>query len=61
MAKAGSKSHLCYEFEGCEAGYPVKVCTFDGAHQAGPMDGQSGDNSSKSWIPGETWKFFMQF
>ncbi len=60
-AKSGSKSHLEYEFQGCKEGYPVKLFTFDGGHQAGPMDGVSGDNSSKSWIPGETWKFFIQF
>jgi poly(3-hydroxybutyrate) depolymerase len=60
-AAIGSKTHTCYEFQGGKAGYPVKFCSFDGAHQAGPMDGVSGDNSSKSWIPGETWKFFTQF
>lgn len=57
----GSRKHSVYEFEGCKEGYPVKFFSFDGAHQAGPMDGVSGDNSSKSWVPGETWKFFMQF
>jgi poly(3-hydroxybutyrate) depolymerase len=61
MAAASSKSHLCYEFQGCKEGYPVKVYTFDGGHQCGPMDGVEGDNTSKSWIPGETWNFFMQF
>lgn len=60
-AAIGSKTHTLYEFQGGKAGYPVKLYTFDGAHQCGPMDGVSGDNSSKSWIPGETWKFFMQF
>ncbi len=56
-----SGNHFLYEFQGCKAQYPVKFYTFNGGHQAGPMDGASGDNSSKSWIPGETWKFFMQF
>ncbi len=60
-ATKGSKTHLLYEYQGGKAGYPVKLYTFDGAHQCAPMDGVSGDNSSKSWIPGETWKFFMQF
>jgi len=23
---------FCYDFEGCDAGYPVKACTFDGGH-----------------------------
>ncbi|MBN1756809.1 MAG: hypothetical protein JW863_00740 [Chitinispirillaceae bacterium] len=60
-AKAGSRTHIVYEFEGCDEGYPVKFFSFDGAHQAGPMDNVSGDDSRRSWIPGETWKFFMQF
>lgn len=60
-ATAGSKSHTMFEFQGCKQGYPVVFFSFDGAHQAGPMDGVSGDNSSKSWIPVETWKFFMRF
>jgi poly(3-hydroxybutyrate) depolymerase len=60
-AAVGSKTHLLYEYQGGKPGYPVKLYTFDGAHQASPMDGVSGDNSVKSWVPGETWKFFMQF
>jgi hypothetical protein len=31
-AMVGSKRYICYDFEGCKPGYPVKVCTFDGAH-----------------------------
>ncbi|HEX3020415.1 MAG TPA: hypothetical protein VHP36_08935 [Chitinispirillaceae bacterium] len=58
---SGSRKHSVYEFQGCKEGYPVKFFSFDGAHQSGPMDGVSGDNPSKSWVPGETWKFFMQF
>lgn len=58
---SGSRKHSVYEFQGCKEGYPVKFFSFDGAHQAGPMDGVSGDNSSKSWVPGETWNFFLQF
>lgn len=57
----GSRNHLCYDVPGCDDKYPVKICTFDGGHQAGHMDGVSGDNSSRSWIPIETWNFFMQF
>jgi len=58
---AGSKTHVCYDFEGCKAGYPVKMCTFDGVHQAAPYDGGSGDNGLTTWIPTESWKFFTQF
>jgi poly(3-hydroxybutyrate) depolymerase len=57
----GSKSHVCYDFQGCKAGYPVKMCTFDGTHQAAPADGGTADNGLTSWIPTESWKFFTQF
>jgi poly(3-hydroxybutyrate) depolymerase len=59
---SGSKTHICYEFLGCQDKYPVKFYSFDGSHQCAPVDGTSGtDNSKKSWIPAETWKFFTQF
>jgi poly(3-hydroxybutyrate) depolymerase len=60
-AAVGSRSHVCYDFQGCRAGYPVKVCTFDGAHIAAHADGGTGDNGLTSWIPTESWKFFSQF
>jgi poly(3-hydroxybutyrate) depolymerase len=47
--------HLCYDFEGCPAEYPVKACTFDGGHTN--IDNESGMN----WIATESWDFFMQF
>lgn len=58
---AGSKTHVCYDFQGCKPGYPVKMCTFDGVHQAAPLDGASGDNGLTSWIPTASWQFFTQF
>jgi hypothetical protein len=60
-ATAGSKSHVCYEFTGCKPGYPVKVCTFDGVHQASVADGGTQNNGLTSWIPPDSWKFFSQF
>lgn len=57
----GSKSHACYDFMGCKAGYPVKVCTFDGGHIAAHADGGTGDNGTTTWIPKVTWDFFTQF
>ncbi len=57
----GSKTHLCYDFQGCRAGYPVKTCTFDGGHIAAAADGGTSDNDLTSWIPTESWKFFTQF
>ncbi len=60
-AAVGSRSHVCFDFQGCKPGYPVKVCTFDGYHQAAPYDGGTGDDGLRSWIPTESWKFFSQF
>jgi poly(3-hydroxybutyrate) depolymerase len=48
--------YLCYEFEGCDAGYPTRACTFNGGHVS-----DSGPSSSTSWISQEAWDFFMQF
>lgn len=58
---AGSKTHQCYDFTGCKQGYPVKACTFDGAHIANVGDGGTGNVGKDSWIPAESWKFFTQF
>ena len=52
-----SGPHLCYDFEGCKPGYPVKVCTFNGGHTNTNRD----PGSNVNWIGVESWKFFMQF
>jgi poly(3-hydroxybutyrate) depolymerase len=52
-----SGKHLCYDFAGCKAGYPVKACTFNGAHTRTAMD----PGSNANWIPEESWAFFTQF
>jgi len=57
----GSKTHMCYDFTGCKQGYPLKACTFDGAHIANVGDGGTGNVGKDSWIPTESWKFFKQF
>ncbi|HYQ30501.1 MAG TPA: hypothetical protein VER04_24895, partial [Polyangiaceae bacterium] len=59
----GSKKFLCYDFEGCKAGYPVKVCTFDGAHTPSSVDDGSstGDDGLKAFVPPLAWKFIAQF
>ena len=49
--------HVCYDFEGCDAGFPAKVCTFAGGHTN--VDSDAG--SSTNWIAQESWDFFMQF
>ena len=60
---AGSKKYVCYDFEGCKAGYPVKACTFDGNHTPSAVDDGSsnGDDGLKSFIPTLSWKFISQF
>lgn len=59
----GSKKYLCYDFEGCKAGYPVKVCTFDGPHTPSAVDDGSstGDDGLKAFVPPLAWKFIAQF
>jgi len=60
---AGSKKYVCYDFAGCKAGYPVKTCTFDGAHTPSSIDDgtSSGDDGLKAFIPPLAWKFMSQF
>ena len=62
-ATVGSKSYLCYDFEGCNAGYPVKVCTFDGNHTPSAVDDGSngGDDGLKAFVPPLAWEFISQF
>jgi predicted esterase len=62
-AKVGGKSHVCYDFQGCKDGYPVKVCTFDGNHTPSAVaDGTSGgDDGLKAFVPPLAWKFMAQF
>jgi poly(3-hydroxybutyrate) depolymerase len=49
-----SSAGACLDFAGCKAGFPVRACSFVGAHTPSP-DGTSG------WVPKETWKFISQF
>jgi predicted esterase len=62
-ATVGSKKNICYDFEGCKAGYPVKVCTFDGNHTPSAVaDGTNGgDDGLKAFVPPLAWKFISQF
>ncbi len=50
-------NHVCYDFQGCGASFPTKVCTFNGGHTNIAND--SGTNTN--WIPEESWAFFKQF
>jgi len=50
-------NHVCYDFQGCQTGYPTKACTFNGGHTSSATD--SGTNTN--WIPQVSWAFFTQF
>jgi hypothetical protein len=54
-----SGPHLCYEFQGCKEGYPVKICTNNGTHSGAEKYKDSGESSS--WVPKKSWEFFMRF
>ncbi|WP_428963122.1 CE1 family esterase [Micromonospora fluostatini] len=57
----GSLTHRSTTYSGCAAGYPVVWAAFDEGHIAAPQDGAPGDSGSRTWLPGETWRFFTQF
>ena len=60
---ANGQTHVCYSYEGCMPGYPVRWCTGNFQHIAAHCDqcspGQ--DDRERTWFPGEIWSFFTQF
>jgi poly(3-hydroxybutyrate) depolymerase len=57
LPSAPTGGHLCTDYKGCPAGYPVRWCSYDGGHTPSPND--AGKNSS--WMPSEVWPFLSQF
>ncbi|HEV8562379.1 MAG TPA: cellulose binding domain-containing protein [Actinophytocola sp.] len=57
----GSLTHIVTAYSGCRAGFPVVWAAFDEDHNPAPADGVPGINGSRTWVPGETWRFFTQF
>ncbi|MFJ9714828.1 cellulose binding domain-containing protein [Streptomyces sp. NPDC101213] len=57
----GSLTHRITTYSGCSAGHPVAWAAFDEGHIAAPQDGAPGDSGSRTWLPGEVWRFFAQF
>jgi poly(3-hydroxybutyrate) depolymerase len=55
-----SQMHTCTSYQGCDAGYPVRWCAFDGGHTPGHVDG-GGDDGARTWTKTEAWNFFKQF
>jgi poly(3-hydroxybutyrate) depolymerase len=54
-----SGPHFCYEFEGCNEGSPVKICTNNGTHSGAEKYRDPGEGSS--WVPPTAWEFFTRF
>ena len=57
LPTAPSGGHVCTDYKGCPAGYPVRWCSYDGGHTPSPND--AGKNTS--WMPSEVWPFLSQF
>jgi poly(3-hydroxybutyrate) depolymerase len=55
--KVTSGNHVCTNFMGCSAGYPVEFCSFNGPHTPDPTD--SGQQTS--WEYRNVWTFLSQF
>jgi poly(3-hydroxybutyrate) depolymerase len=55
--KVTSGNHVCTNFMGCSAGYPVEFCSFNGPHTPDPTDPGQGT----SWEYQNVWTFLSQF
>jgi hypothetical protein len=50
-----SGNHVCTNYRGCTAGYPVEVCSFVGPHTPDPPR-----EGGQRWQPQEVWQFFSE-
>ena len=50
-------NHVCTNYAGCSAGYPVEFCSFVGPHTPDPTDSGGGT----SWEYQNVWTFLNQF
>ena len=50
-------NHVCTNYMGCSAGYPVEFCSFVGPHTPDPTDSGGGT----SWEYQNVWTYFSQF
>jgi poly(3-hydroxybutyrate) depolymerase len=55
LPTADTGKHVCTAYKGCQDGFPVTWCSYDGGH--GFQDTDSG--SSTSWVPAAVWQFLM--
>ncbi len=54
--KVTSGNHVCTNFMGCAAGYPVEFCSFNGPHTPDPTD-----PGMPSWEYQNVWTYLSQF
>ncbi len=57
LPTAPKGGHICSNYRGCPANYPVRWCSYDGGHTPSPND----SGMSSSWMPSEVWRFLSQF
>lgn len=57
LPTAPNGGHVCTNYKGCPAAYPVRWCSYDGGHTPSPNDA----GKSSSWMPAEVWPFLSQF
>jgi len=55
--KVTSGNHVCTSMKGCETGYPVEFCSFNGPHTPDPTD----PGQRNSWEYQTVWNFLSQF
>jgi poly(3-hydroxybutyrate) depolymerase len=55
--KVTSGNHVCSNMTGCQTGYPVEFCSFDGPHTPDPTD----PGQRTSWEYQNVWNFLSQF
>jgi hypothetical protein len=57
LPSASTGSHVCTDYTGCPAAYPVRWCSYDGGHTPSPTDA----GQFTSWMPDEVWTFLSAF
>jgi hypothetical protein len=55
---SGGNTHVCYDFKSVDPRFPVKLCTWGGAHQWTAYDSGNWENT---WVPEAVHEFFEQF
>jgi poly(3-hydroxybutyrate) depolymerase len=54
--KVTNGNHVCTSMMGCDDGYPLEFCSFNGDHTPDPRE-----NNQPSWLYQDVWDFFNQF